>query len=1037
MSLLPLIILQWNAQSIIAHGNELKHYIFNSKEKPDIICVQESWLKNSITYKLDNYTVVRKDRNFARGGGVCIFIKNNISYKIKENELINDIEYIHIEFIRNNKYFNLVNIYNPGTKINKEEYNHLFAIKNVIICGDFNSKNTLWGSDSTDFNGKVIQELLDENDLYLLNDGTGTHISYNGITTPLDLSFVSNNLANISNWIIQDNSLGSDHLLIKIELYQNGKIIEDVTNNNSWNYRKANWYLFRNNLETVQNNINIDDNIEINVYWEIISKSISDSAVKFIPKVRRRNKYEVPYWNADCNEAVKERKRARRKVMKTKLPQDYLEYKKKKAIAQRIIKTSKKQYWHSYCSSLNENSNFYKVWKTIKKMKNNDSSSNRIPTLIVNNNEFVTDEQKAEALANSFRLISSDENYEQLFLEQRKCFVINNKNIKMKQNSDHSILDEDFNMQELKHIIKSLKNSAPGHDNITNEIIKHLSESSLMNLLHFYNFSWNEGVLPDQWKLSTITPIYKNGKDKHDTKSYRPISLTSNLGKIMEKLVTYRLSWYLEKNSLINQFQNGFRKNKNTQEHLFRLQNTIRNALNNKLSVITLFLDIEKAYDMLWKDGLLYKLLNQMKIGGKMFNWIQDFLKNRKFQVKINGSLSKKYNIENGTPQGSSLSPLLFLIMINDINLSNRNIHLSLFADDIAIWTETKDLNIGISILQHSLTELENWAKKWGFRFSISKTKAMIFSQKKIGNQRSLKINNQDIEYVNHFKFLGLIFDNKFNWNEHVNYIEACSNKRINLLKFVSGTKWGANRSSLYKLYTALILSKIDYGCEFYYSTSQQNRYKLDCVHHKCLRLCTGAFKSTPINILLITNNEKPLEIRRKELQTKFLYRIYNKEIFLDHTNIYWQNFYVNKNFKDNLVNTVLKSIDRAKLLVYYNDYNIHTQIIPIPPWKIQEPCVNWDLLHKTDKLYSPFQTKILTREYIDNFSGYLNVFTDGSKQSNNTTASAVYIPYFNVQISKRIPDLCSVYTAELIALLLALNWIRDIKPSNTAIFTL
>ena len=91
--------------------------------------------------------------------------------------------------------------------------------------------------------------------------------------------------------------------------------------------------------------------------------------------------------------------------------------------------------------------------------------------------------------------------------------------------------------------------------------------------------------------------------------------------------------------------------------------------------------------------------------------------------VKINGSLSKKYNIENGTPQGSSLSPLLFLIMINDINLSNRNIHLSLFAYDIAIWTETKDLNIGISILQHSLTELENWAKNGVLDFQLVKLK--------------------------------------------------------------------------------------------------------------------------------------------------------------------------------------------------------------------------------------------------------------------------------------------------------------------------
>ena len=326
-------------------------------------------------------------------------------------------------------------------------------------------------------------------------------------------------------------------------------------------------------------------------------------------------------------------------------------------------------------------------------------------------------------------------------------------------------------------------------------------------------------------------------------------------------------------------------------------------------------MDIEKAYDMLWKDGLLFKLLNQMKIMGKMFNWIQDFLKNRKIQVRINETFSKILNIENGTPQGSSISPWLFLIMINDIKLSNSKVHLSLFAEDIAIWTESSDINHGIIVLQHSLKELEIWSKKWGFKFSINKTKAMIFSHKKFENHFNLKINNHDIEFVNQFKFLGLIFENRFTWNEHVNYIEAYCNKRINLLKFVSGSKWGANRSNLYKLYTALILSKLDYGCEFFYSTSQQNRLKLDRIQYKCLRLCTGAFKSTPINILLITNKEKPLDIRRKELQSKFLYRIYNKDIFLDHTNIYWQNFYVNQSYKDNLVNTVLKTIQEQ---IYY-----------------------------------------------------------------------------------------------------------------------
>ena len=112
--------------------------------------------------------------------------------------------------------------------------------------------------------------------------------------------------------------------------------------------------------------------------------------------------------------------------------------------------------------------------------------------------------------------------------------------------------------------------------------------------------------------------------------------------------------------------------------------------------------------------------------------------------------------------------------MINDIKLSNAKVHLSLFADDITIWIETKNINNGINVLQQSLTELENWSNKWGFRFSVSKTKAMIFtSRKKLESQNKVKIYNQDIVYVNQFKFLGLIFDNKFTWNEHVNYIEA------------------------------------------------------------------------------------------------------------------------------------------------------------------------------------------------------------------------------------------------------------------------
>ena len=156
---------------------------------------------------------------------------------------------------------------------------------------------------------------------------------------------------------------------------------------------------------------------------------------------------------------------------------------------------------------------------------------------------------------------------------------------------EKSILDENFTLNELNDAIKSSRISAPGYDNISYEIFKNMSQQSLQHILLLYNQIWQEGIVPNTWKQAIIIPIIKQGKNKHLPLSYRPISLTPTISKIMEKMIIVRLK-----------------------------------SLNNKQKTVTLFLDIEKAYDMLWKEGLLYKLFH-LGIRGKMFNWIQSFLK--------------------------------------------------------------------------------------------------------------------------------------------------------------------------------------------------------------------------------------------------------------------------------------------------------------------------------------------------------------------------------------------------------------------------
>jgi hypothetical protein len=219
----------------------------------------------------------------------------------------------------------------------------------------------------------------------------------------------------------------------------------------------------------------------------------------------------------------------------------------------------------------------------------------------------------------------------------------------------------------------------------------------------------------------------------------------------------------MDKHKLFNKFQCGFRKKHSTIDNIIRLQDDIHKYNHNKGYVLGVFLDIAKAYDMVWHAGLLFKL-DKLGIDGQLFNWIKNFLNNRKIQVRVGASLSDTTNIENGTPQGSAISPVLFLIMINDIPLSD-DVKMSVFADDTAIWKGSKNLKMLHKCIQKALDGIVEWADSWGFKLSIPKTQAILFTHKK-QKDVDIKIKGNIIKLCSEVKFLGLIFDCRLNWKK-------------------------------------------------------------------------------------------------------------------------------------------------------------------------------------------------------------------------------------------------------------------------------
>ena len=232
---------------------------------------------------------------------------------------------------------------------------------------------------------------------------------------------------------------------------------------------------------------------------------------------------------------------------------------------------------------------------------------------------------------------------------------------------DHDLV-ADIDSDTLIRIVKFLKRGkVPGPGNIHNEVLRLGTTTSLFyHLARLFTSSIQLGCIPTAWKLATLRMSLKPDKLPSLTTSYRPISLISSIMKLFERVIEHRLRSYLEDIGFINKYQSGFRQSKSTDDHVFRLSQSVMESFNRGEHVVAPFLDVEKAFDNVWHDGLRNKIF-MLDLPTKMTRWLSDYLVGRVIQVNVNGFLSDKSSRVTGVPQGSVLSPLLFLVYVNDL----------------------------------------------------------------------------------------------------------------------------------------------------------------------------------------------------------------------------------------------------------------------------------------------------------------------------------------------------------------------------------
>ena len=303
-----------------------------------------------------------------------------------------------------------------------------------------------------------------------------------------------------------------------------------------------------------------------------------------------------------------------------------------------------------------------KIWNMINRIKGRKNSAT-VKHLSVNNNLITDKRDIANTLAEQLAYNSSSNQCSDKFLK----FKQNDEKKKINfSSSNDEVYNKEFSSEELKISLNRAHDTAEGPDRIHYQLLKHLPPESLSLLLDIYNHIWRAGDFPQCWSEATVIPIPKPGKDHSDPNNYRPISLTSCVCKTLERMINDRLVWFLENNNILTDIQCGFRKQKSTIDHLVRLESFIRDAFLNKQEVVSIFFDLEKAYDTTWKYGIL-KDLHEAGLRGRMPAFISKFLENRNFRVRLGSTLSDPFEQEMGVPQGSILSVTLFSLKINSL----------------------------------------------------------------------------------------------------------------------------------------------------------------------------------------------------------------------------------------------------------------------------------------------------------------------------------------------------------------------------------
>ena len=572
-------------------------------------------------------------------------------------------------------------------------------------------------------------------------------------------------------------------------------------------------------------------NDDVDVVCELWTNEFMNISKRYIPnRIATIRPKDKPYYTNNHRRAKRKLDRVHKQAKLTNANDDWAKYRELRNEYISELRISEAAYEQKLASSLQTSNNVSpKRWWSVAKSFLGIQPNYELPAMESDDGKIISDNTLKADEFNRFFLSQSNINTN---LAKLPTF--------MDKGNGNKLNDIRTSPDEVCDILQSLKtNKATGPDGVSAKLLREAAPSIAKPLSKIINLSLQTCKIPRLWKQANVVPVYKKD-DKSKFSNYRPISLLSCSGKVMEKVIFKHVFNFIRDNDLLSKLQSGFMPGDSTVNQLVHLYHMFARAIDQKKEIRAVFCDISKAFDRVWHKGLLLKL-NQIGIDGMLLSLFRNYLTNRQQRVTIKGESSNWGTIKAGVPQGSILGPLLFLIFINDIT-EGISSNIRLFADDTTLFVTVDDHEQASATLNCDLELLNAWAERWLVKFNAKKTKSMLFSNKRNPITPNLVFGNATLENVNEHTHLGLGLNTTLGLSSHIQTICDKANKRVDIMSRLS---YKLDRKTLYIMYKSFIRPVMEYACVVWDGCTQVDANRLEAIQLRAGRIVCGAIRHT------------------------------------------------------------------------------------------------------------------------------------------------------------------------------------------------